>query len=92
MAKKKKKASEPEIDIKQKFENVKVLLDTNRPKEAIAYIEKELNITVTLSEFKKEKSLLDVLSGLFNEKSFYVGKGIGSALTQKTRADISIQT
>ena len=38
MAKKKKKAPEPEIDIKQKFENVKVLVDTNRPKEAIAYI------------------------------------------------------
>ncbi|MFW9867262.1 MAG: hypothetical protein ACFFEN_14290 [Candidatus Thorarchaeota archaeon] len=40
MAKKKKKKSvqEPEINIKQKFENVKVLVDTNRPKEAIAYI------------------------------------------------------
>jgi hypothetical protein len=38
MAKKKKKAPEPEINIKQKFENVKVLVDTNRPKEAIAYI------------------------------------------------------
>ena len=38
MAKKKKKAVEPEIDIKQKLENVKVLVDTNRPKEAIAYI------------------------------------------------------
>jgi len=38
MAKKKKKGAEPEIDIKQKLENVKVLVDTNRPKEAIAYI------------------------------------------------------
>jgi len=38
MAKKKKKTAEPEIDIKQKLENVKVLVDTNRPKEAIAYI------------------------------------------------------
>lgn len=36
--KKKKKSTEPEINIKQKFENVKVLVDTNRPKEAIAYI------------------------------------------------------
>jgi len=36
--KKKKKSAEPEIDIKQKFENVKVLVDTERPKEAIAYI------------------------------------------------------
>ncbi|MHA1883759.1 MAG: hypothetical protein ACXAAI_11955 [Promethearchaeota archaeon] len=38
MAKKKKKAQEPEIDIKQRLENVKVLSETNRPKEAIAYI------------------------------------------------------
>lgn len=38
MAKKKKKVPEQEIDIKQKFENVKVLVHTNRPKEAIAYI------------------------------------------------------
>lgn len=38
MSKKKKKTAEPEIDIKQKLENVKVLVDTNRPKEAIAYI------------------------------------------------------
>ena len=38
MAKKKKKQSEPVIDIRQKFDNVKVLVETNRPKEAIAYI------------------------------------------------------
>ena len=36
--KKKKKSKELELDIKQKFENVKVLVDTERPKEAIAYI------------------------------------------------------
>ncbi|HEC40483.1 hypothetical protein LCGC14_0710330 [marine sediment metagenome] len=39
MAKKKKKKSlVQEIDIKQKLENVKVLVNTNRPKEAVAYI------------------------------------------------------
>ncbi len=38
MAKKKKKQPEPEINIKQKFDNVKILVETNRPKEAIAYI------------------------------------------------------
>ncbi|MFX1453254.1 MAG: hypothetical protein ACFFCM_20640 [Promethearchaeota archaeon] len=35
---KKKKQPEPEIDIKQRFDNVKILVDTNRSKEAIAYI------------------------------------------------------
>lgn len=38
MAKKKKKQPEPEINIKQKFDNVKILVESNRPKEAIAYI------------------------------------------------------
>ena len=36
--KKKKKQQEPEINIKQRFDNVKILAETNRPKEAIAYI------------------------------------------------------
>ena len=36
--KKKKKTPEPEINIKQKFDNVKILVETNRSKEAIAYI------------------------------------------------------
>jgi len=39
MAKKKKKNVQiPEINIKQRFNNVKVLIETGRPKEAIAYI------------------------------------------------------
>ena len=38
MAKKKKTQVEPEIDIKQRVNNIKILVDTNRPKEAIAYI------------------------------------------------------
>ena len=38
MAKKKKKEPEPEINVKQRFENIKVLVESNRAKEAIAYI------------------------------------------------------
>ncbi|MCK4780154.1 MAG: hypothetical protein KAT57_08200, partial [Candidatus Lokiarchaeota archaeon] len=38
MAKKKKKQVEPEIDIKQRLANVKILVETHRAKEAIAYI------------------------------------------------------
>ena len=36
--KKKKKGQVVEIDVKQRFENVKILVKTKRPKEAIAYI------------------------------------------------------
>ena len=34
----KKKKPEPEFNIKDRFKNVKVLVQSNRPKEAIAYI------------------------------------------------------
>lgn len=38
MARKKKKQPEPELNVKQRFDNVKVLFETNRSKEAMAYI------------------------------------------------------
>ena len=56
MAKKKKskKEKEPEVDIKQKIENVKVLVGTNRAKEAIAYIYLIYNDIITI-KFKKPR-------------------------------------
>jgi len=56
MAKKKKskKELEPEVDIKLKFENVKTLTDSNRAKEAIAYIYLIYNDIITL-KFKKPR-------------------------------------
>ncbi|KKN50750.1 hypothetical protein LCGC14_0629680 [marine sediment metagenome] len=36
--KQKKKKKGPEINVKERFQNVKVLVETNRSKEAIAYI------------------------------------------------------
>jgi hypothetical protein len=36
--KRKKKGQIVEINVKQRFQNVKILVDTKRPKEAIAYI------------------------------------------------------
>jgi len=56
MAKKKKskKGQEPEIDISQKLENVKVLVSSNRAKEAIAYIYLIYNDVIT-NKFKKPR-------------------------------------
>lgn len=51
-------------------------------KEAIDIIEKELNITAELVEYKKEPTLADLLSGIFSQQSFFVGKGIGSSLLE----------
>ena len=56
MAKKKKskKGQETEIDISQKLENVKVLVSSNRAKEAIAYIYLIYNDIIT-KKFKKPR-------------------------------------
>ena len=56
MAKKKKskKGQEPEINISQKLENVKVLVSSNRAKEAIAYIYLIYNDLIT-KKFKKPR-------------------------------------
>ena len=56
MAKKKKskKGQETEIDISQKLENLKVLVSSNRAKEAIAYIYLIYNDVIT-NKFKKPR-------------------------------------
>ena len=56
MAKKKKskKGQDTEIDISQKLENVKVLVSSNRAKEAIAYIYLIYNDIIT-KKFKKPR-------------------------------------
>ena len=62
------------------FENglIDILGDKETAKELI---KKDLNITeIEFAEYKTEKTLLDVLAGVFSENSFFVGKGIGSAL------------
>ena len=52
MARKKKKTPEPVFDIKQRLKNVKVLLESERPKEAIAYIYLIYNYVVNLKHKK----------------------------------------
>ena len=52
MTRKKKKAPEPVFDIKQRIKNVKVLLESERPKEAIAYIYLIYNYVVNLKHKK----------------------------------------
>ncbi len=48
--------------------------------EAKNVIESELNITAELVEYKEERTLMDLLAGIFSEQSFFVGKGIGDSL------------
>lgn len=61
--------------------------------EVISYIEKKEGIKADVVEYKKEKTLLSVLSGVMGKQSFFVGKGIGSSLLDKRAASgISIIT
>ena len=52
--KKKKKGQEPEFNVKKRLDNVKILIDTGRPKEAIAYIYLMYNDIVNI-KFKKPR-------------------------------------
>jgi|TARA_Y100000310_G_scaffold335670_1_gene418280 protease-4 len=62
--------------------------------EVINYVEKQIGEDVDLVEYKKEKGFFGSLSGIMNENSFYIGRGIGSSLFTKSRlADsLSIST
>ena len=54
MAIKKKKKEIPEFNIKQRFDNVKTLFTTNRPKEAISYIYRAYNALIE-NNFQKPR-------------------------------------
>ena len=62
--------------------------------EVIAYLEEEIGEDVDIVEYKKEKGFLSSLGQVMNEKSYYVGMGLGSSLFTKAKlADsVSIST
>lgn len=71
------------------------LIDAIGSKDEVeAFLKKELNITViNIAEYKKEATFWEMLSGVFNENSFFVGKGIGNALFERRVSnDIDIMT
>jgi len=58
--------------------------------EVIGYIEKQIGEDVDIIEYKKGKGFLSSLSQVMNEKSYYMGMGIGSSLFTKARLADSI--
>lgn len=61
--------------------------------EVISYIEKKEGIKAEIVEYKKEKTLFDILSDVLSKQSFFVGRGIGSSLFDKRiLSGISINT
>ncbi len=51
--------------------------------EVIRYIEYKEKIEVEIAEYETEKGILDLLTDALSKPSFFVGKGIGSALLDK---------
>ena len=61
--------------------------------EVVSYIEQKEDIKADIVEYKKEKTLLDILSDVMSKQSFFAGKGIGSALfDKKAVSTLSITT
>lgn len=56
--------------------------------EAKTYLEKKLNITIEFVEYKRQRTLFDVLKQVFNENSFFIGKGIGSGILKENKLEI----
>jgi len=61
------------------------LIDTLGDKEtAKELIKQQLNLTVVeFAEYEKPKTLIEMLTGVFSENFFLIGKGIGYALTEQ---------
>lgn len=62
-------------------------------KEAIAYLEKSLNMTVELKPYKKPKSLFQAIAGGVDERMYSMGRGIGDSLVHADVGDtLTIRT
>ncbi len=54
-------------------------------KEALEYLEKNMNITAKPVEFKERKTFLDKLTGVTAQSFYSIGQGIGSIFTTETQ-------
>ena len=62
--------------------------------EVVEFLKKRLNTTeIEIVEYKKEKTLWDVLANVMGQSSFHLGEGIGNAiLNTRARSGIEITT
>lgn len=51
-------------------------------KEAVEHIEKKLNITAHIAEYKRPTNIFELLSHVMSYQSFNIGKGIGESLKE----------
>jgi protease IV len=50
--------------------------------EAVQFIEKKLNIKVTLAEYRENAGFWDLFANAVNKNSFFIGRGIGSKISE----------
>ncbi len=62
--------------------NLNLIDQLGGEREAIEHIEKKLNITAEIVVYEHEPSLLEILSGLLNDRSFFFGKGLAEGMQQ----------
>jgi len=53
--------------------------------EAIKYIEKKIGATAEVSEYRTQRTLLDLLSNLMQQNSYSIGLGIGQGMLKEDR-------
>lgn len=58
--------------------------------EVIAYIEEQIDDEADFVEYRQKKGLWAALSGVMNEKSFFIGKGIGNELLAQSAKPTSV--
>jgi protease-4 len=58
-------------------------------KEALKYLEKELNITAEPVEYGKKTGFFETLSGLTAQNFYHMGKGIGSSFSTDTKVSLT---
>ena len=71
------------------------LIDAIGSKDEVEeFLKQRLNTTtIEIAEYKKEATFWEMLAGMFNQNSFFVGKGIGSAMFERRVSDeIDIMT
>jgi len=59
--------------------------------EVIKYVEGQIGEEVDLVRYRKEKGLLAALSRTMNEKSFFIGRGIGSSFFTQSKTPQTIR-
>lgn len=58
--------------------------------DAIGHIEQKLNITAQTFEYKEKSGIIELLTGMLDRQSFWVGQGFGSIFLSQAKTSITV--